>query len=66
MLLACFPAFAQGNTVVLKGKVIDASDGYPLIGVSVVVKGTEFGVITDVDGAYELTIPQEKCEVTFS
>lgn len=51
---------------VLKGKVVDSADGYPLIGASVIVEGTEFGTITDVDGNYELRIPQQKCEVTFS
>ena len=59
-------AYAQSGTAVLKGKVIDASDGYPLIGVSVVVEGTKYGTITDVDGFYELKAPQEKCEVVFS
>ena len=59
-------AHAQSGTAVLKGKVIDASDGYPLIGVSVVVEGSKYGTITDVDGSYELKIPQEKCEVVFS
>ena len=50
----------------LKGCVIDAADGYPLIGVSVVVSGTKNGAITDVDGKYELRVPNSKCEVVFS
>ena len=29
---------AQDNVAVLKGKVIDSADGYPLIGVSVLVE----------------------------
>ena len=56
---------AQGN-VVLKGKVIDSADGYPLIGVSVIVDGQKHGTITDIDGAYELSIPQQQCDVIFS
>ena len=56
---------AQGN-VVLKGKVLDSEDGYPLIGVSVIVEGKKYGTITDLDGNYELSIPNEQCEVTFS
>jgi len=59
-------SYAQGNVAVLKGKVIDSSDGYPLVGVSVIVTGTEYGITTDVDGFYELRIPQGECEVTFS
>ena len=56
---------AQGN-VVLKGKVVDSADGYPLIGVSVVVDGAKHGTITDIDGNYELSIPKQQCDVTFS
>ena len=56
----------QDKMAVLKGRVIDSADGYPLIGVSVIVEGTKYGVFTDVDGNYELQIPDRKCEVTFS
>ena len=38
----------------VKGKVID-SKGEPLIGVSIQVKGTAIGGITDIDGNYTLT-----------
>ena len=66
ILLVSWAAMAQENVAVLKGIVIDAADGYPLIGVSVLVEGTKYGTVTDVDGAYELRIPQQKCEVVFS
>ena len=56
----------QERTVVLKGKVIDSSDGYPLIGVSVLVQGTKYGTSTNVEGNYELRVPDSRCEVTFS
>lgn len=56
----------QERTVVLKGKVIDSSDGYPLIGVSVLVQGTKYGTSTDVEGNYEIRVPDSRCEVTFS
>ena len=57
---------AQEATVVLKGKVVDSQDGYPLIGVAVYVDDAKNGTMTDVDGTYELTVPQRRCEVTFS
>lgn len=66
LALYSMSALGQSNVAVLKGKVVDSADGYPLIGASVIVEGTEFGTITDVDGNYELRIPQQKCEVTFS
>ena len=57
---------AQTAEVTLKGKVIDAADGYPIIGATVMVEGTKLGAITDVDGNYELKIPQKKCEIVIS
>lgn len=41
----------------LKGQVIDATTGEPVIGVNVLVKGTTNGTITDIDGLYELNAP---------
>nr|WP_273371990.1 SusC/RagA family TonB-linked outer membrane protein [Alistipes megaguti] len=40
----------------VRGVVTDVT-GMPVIGASVLVKGTTVGVSTDVDGAYELQIP---------
>ena len=57
---------AQTAEVTLKGKVIDAADGYPIIGASVVVDGTSVGAITDVDGNFELKIPKKKCNIVIS
>lgn len=49
---ACsFPSFAQESAV--NGSVRDAS-GEPLIGVSVQVKNTGLGTITDIDGNFSL------------
>ena len=60
VFLSILTLAAQDNVAVLKGKVIDSADGYPLIGVSVMVEGTKFGTVTDVDGLYELRIPAQK------
>lgn len=62
----CLCAAGQQKTVVLKGRVIDSSDGYPLIGVSVIVAGTDGGTFTDVDGNYELEVPSSGCDVSFT
>ena len=42
---------------VLKGKVVDGS-GQPVIGATVVIKGTTVGASTGVDGSYALSVPQ--------
>lgn len=49
-----FTAMAQRGTV--SGTVTDASDGSPLPGVTVLVKGTTIGTATDVNGKYSLEI----------
>ena len=54
LLLGSTPAFAQNVTV--KGNVKDAA-GVPVIGASVIQQGTMNGVITDIDGNYQITVP---------
>ncbi len=55
LLLIClglsFAAFSQKS---ISGKILDAKDNSPLVGASVVVKGTDRGGITDYDGKFEL------------
>lgn len=48
---------AQNNRRI-KGSVISGTDGMPLIGVNVVQKGTTNGTVTDLDGNFELTAPE--------
>ena len=43
-------AYAQGDP---SGKVVD-SNGEPIIGASVIVKGTVIGVMTDIDGKFTI------------
>ncbi len=57
-------AFSQQQKSV-SGKVTDSS-GSPLPGVSVVVKGTTVGVITDANGSYSLPNVPENAIVQFS
>ena len=54
MLLAAVSVLAQN--VGISGKVAD-SNGEPLIGVGILVKGTTTGTMTDVDGHFALTVP---------
>ena len=49
-------AAAPQEKTVIKGKVTD-SKGSPLPGVTVRIKGTNIGVVSDNDGHYELTLP---------
>ncbi|HPR86373.1 MAG TPA: carboxypeptidase-like regulatory domain-containing protein, partial [Prolixibacteraceae bacterium] len=49
----------------ISGKVVDSA-GSPLPGVTVVVKGTTNGTITDFDGAYTISRIPEKATLVFS
>jgi TonB-linked SusC/RagA family outer membrane protein len=49
------PVMAQNSVVT--GKVTDSKDGSPLTGVSIVAKGTAAGTVTDVNGAFRLSVP---------
>lgn len=47
----------QYNQIItIKGKVFDSSSE-PLIGVSILVKGSQLGTTTDLDGRFEIRIP---------
>ena len=47
---------AMMASITVTGTVISAEDGLPVIGASVLEKGTSNGTITDFDGMYELTV----------
>ncbi|MBK3518797.1 SusC/RagA family TonB-linked outer membrane protein [Carboxylicivirga marina] len=49
---------SQAQNLTVTGTVTDASDGLPLPGVSVVIKGTTTGTVTNVDGQYQLMANQ--------
>ena len=42
---------------IYSGAVISSSDGEPLAGATVMVKGTSVGVSTDLDGRFEIDVP---------
>ncbi|MDS1032583.1 SusC/RagA family TonB-linked outer membrane protein [Porphyromonadaceae sp. NP-X] len=46
--------FAQ---TVIQGKVISAEDKQPLPGVSILIKGTSKGTVTDINGKYSIEVP---------
>lgn len=48
------------------GTVISAEDNEPIVGASVMVKGTTIGTITDLNGAFALDVPAEAKTVVFS
>ena len=57
--------FAQGGYQVT-GHIVSAEDNQPMIGVSIVEKGTTNGVITDIDGNYSITVTHSPATLQFS
>lgn len=56
LFLPCMAMKATSQNLTVSGVVTSASDKMPLIGVSVLVKGTTNGTITDFDGKYSLGV----------
>ncbi|SFF59564.1 SusC/RagA family TonB-linked outer membrane protein [Sunxiuqinia elliptica] len=59
-------SFLKAQPVNLTGTVSEADTGTPLPGVSVFVKGTTIGTITDVDGAFALQVNPQAKIIVFS
>ncbi|NDP27229.1 MAG: TonB-dependent receptor [Flavobacterium sp.] len=65
LLLCLFSLAVEAQTKQIKGTVLD-SDGLPLIGAGVVVTGTKTGTSTDMDGNFQMTIPENAGTLTLS
>jgi TonB-linked SusC/RagA family outer membrane protein len=63
-ILTSMSGSVLGQTVT--GKVTDSSDGMPLPGVSILIKGTSTGTATDVDGNYQLNVEGPQTVLVFS
>jgi len=50
----------------VKGTVVSEEDSKPIPGVNVLVKGTTIGTVTDVNGNYSLTLPNNASTLVFS
>lgn len=62
MLFHSLTLYAQSSRTIT-GRVTDANDGTPLIGVSIAVKGTQTGTVTDENGSYKLTYDAKETDV---
>jgi len=69
-LLLAFFAFGlqvlMAQTKEVSGKVTSAEDGGAIPGVSVSVKGTTIGTVTDMDGVFRLKVPQDSKTLVLS
>ena len=56
-LLCVGSLMAYAQTVTVRGQLVDAETGEPLIGASVLIEGTKQGSVTDVDGNFTQNAP---------
>lgn len=64
-IVAILAGAASASAGIVTGKIIDKATQEPLIGVSVLAKGTASGTTTDIDGNYELKIPDGTYDLIF-
>ncbi|UZR98397.1 SusC/RagA family TonB-linked outer membrane protein [Chondrinema litorale] len=60
------PIIEEFSDKVITGKILDAETNEALIGASVIVKGTNLGTITDFNGNFRLSIPDDAETLVFS
>jgi TonB-dependent starch-binding outer membrane protein SusC len=65
-LIVITPLMLDLQQVTVTGRVTDGAAGESLPGVSVVIDGTTTGVITDIDGRFSITVPNENAIIVFS
>lgn len=66
LLLSCFSSLIAQGTLVVSGAVIDKATGEAFPGVSVLEKGTTNGMVTDLDGSFNLNVASESSVLVFS
>ncbi|NJK87827.1 MAG: hypothetical protein HC906_19535 [Bacteroidales bacterium] len=75
LVLSLGSVYADGKTllsenvfqgITISGKVTAALDGQPIIGVTVVEKGTQNGTITDLNGNYVITVSGKDAVLEFN
>lgn len=63
-LISAFNLQAQAYRI--SGTVTDGSSGNPMLGVTVYIKGTSKGVITDADGHYSIALETDTVKLVYS
>lgn len=60
------PPVGDQLAIAVSGTVTSSADGQGIPGVSILVKGTLTGTVTDIDGSYTITVPDEDDVLVFS
>ncbi|MCK5466906.1 MAG: carboxypeptidase-like regulatory domain-containing protein, partial [Cyclobacteriaceae bacterium] len=65
VLMIAFSGHVMAQRTVA-GEVTGEEDGTPVPGVNVIVKGTSAGTVTDIDGKYQIGVPDDGGILVFS
>ena len=65
-LLAMFAFTASWAQRTVTGTVTGEEDGTPVPGVNVILKGSAVGTVTDIDGKYQISVPESGGILVFS
>jgi hypothetical protein len=66
MLLIISIQVANAQKRTISGRITAKDDGKSIPGVNVSVVGTTTGTVTDIDGKYQISVPDGKNKITFS
>jgi len=66
LLSMCFALLSHSQNNSISGTVTDTSDGTPIPGVNIIVKGTNNGATTDFDGVYTIQNVPSNATIQFS
>ncbi|MBX2841867.1 MAG: TonB-dependent receptor [Flammeovirgaceae bacterium] len=65
LVWCCLLSVSANAQTTISGKVVDDTD-FPLPGVSVLIKGSTQGTVTDVNGDYQLNVPSDETVLVYS
>ena len=63
-MITAFNLSASAQNRIIKGCVTDASTNEPLMGASIMTEGGKVGAVTDIDGNYQISVPQQTKQIT--
>ncbi|MEX2512064.1 MAG: TonB-dependent receptor [Cyclobacteriaceae bacterium] len=61
-----FVSVALGQQQTVTGTITDSSNGETLPGVNILIKGSNMGTVSDLDGTFRLNVPNEGAVLVFS
>jgi hypothetical protein len=66
LITVAFTKFGEAQTKIVTGKVLDSTTHSPMQNVSIVIKNSRLGGLTDADGKFSITVNKNAQIITFS